>query len=138
MARNPKARPQNGLKRLEERFTEGEPVLTFAAYVRENFDRFHKLILSVGRRADKWEIVARWANEERILGDRTVKPGAARRAYERVRAEKLPKKTRGKRPSGQPALNPAPVRMLPTEGATSEPSSAQAKLENLRARMKKD
>lgn len=136
MAKDPKARekpPGNGLKRLEERLMEGERSQSFAAYVRENWDRFHRLIVRVGRRADKWDIIAEWANKEKITGDRELKPGAARRAYERVRAERLPKKDRGKRSSEQPARNPAPVRMLDIP----DPSGTKAKLDSLIERMER-
>jgi hypothetical protein len=109
----------NGLKRLENMFAEAKKPIGFAPYVRDNFERFHHLLMSVGRRADKWDIIAEWAKTEKITGDKLIKPDAARRAYERVRAEKFPKKAKIQPPKAVRESKPPPVTLLAAEGAST-------------------
>lgn len=89
----------NGLKRLEDRLVKSSSPQNFPSYVRENFDRFHRLILAIGRRADKWEIIAQWwVDDKEMVGNKPINPDAARRAYERIRSERMPKKPSTKPP----------------------------------------
>lgn len=108
-----------GLKELEKRLLEGTKTTSFTTYVRENFAQFSRLVGAASRRPDKWVVIAEWAVDEGLTGGNPLKWQTAKRAYERVRAEKNPKKGKGQPPKVEGEAVPAPVTMLPAEGRST-------------------
>jgi hypothetical protein len=114
----------NGIKRLGEKLSKASKRSPFSVWMAANFERFADQIAQHGAR---WDVIARWAQDENLTGGKPITAANTKRIYEREKARRAKaaavREGRSKReaPASTAPVSTAPVRMLPQRPAPEQP-----------------